>query len=619
MLEKIKKPTDVQQLSLSELQELAKDIRKRIIEVTAKNGGHVAPSLGATDLTVALLKVFDPSKDKMIWDVGHQSYAYKILTGRNERFDTLRQLNGISGFNNIFESEYDAFGVGHASTSISATLGITVAREKKKEKGYNIAILGDGALTGGMAFEALNHAGDLQKDMIVILNDNNMSISKSVGALQAYLTNILVSRPYNALKNLIWDFVQIMPKRLRRRMILSARKIEENLINSLAPNIIFEDLGFKYIGPIDGHNVPRMVRIFKKVIRNMTGPIFIHVVTTKGKGYDHAEDDASRFHGLGPYEIESGKCKGKNGISYSQVFGKSLCDLAANNKKIMAITAAMTDGTGLTEFAGKFPDRFFDVGIAEQHAVTFAGGLAIQGFKPFVAIYSTFLQRAFDQIIHDIALQKLPVVFCLDRAGLVGEDGATHHGVFDLSYLNLIPNLIVLAPANAKEFRLMLEFAAQYNDGPVAIRYPRGSARNCDVDPEPIVPGKFEVHNTGKKIALIGIGKSFLDAEIIFEKMKTDFPEIQPYLINARWMKPLDEQLLAELKNNVDTIFTIEENCLIGGFGDSIKSWFVNSRVNVHSFGIPDQFVTYGKIDELKNLIGLSTEQIYDKIKSLLS
>ncbi len=618
MLEKIKTPGDVQKMSLAELQSLAKDIRERIITVTAKNGGHVAPSLGATDLTVALLKVFDPLKDKMIWDVGHQSYAYKILTERNDRFHTLRQFNGISGFNNIFESKYDAFGVGHASTSISATLGITVAREKKKEKGYNIAIIGDGALTGGMSFEALNHAGHLQKDMIVILNDNNMSISKNVGALQAYLTNMLVSRPYNALKNLIWDVVQHMPNRLRRRMILSARKIEENLINSLAPNIIFEDLGFKYVGPIDGHNLPRMVRIFKKVVRNMNGPIFIHIVTRKGKGYDHAEDDAPRFHGLGPYEIESGKCKGKNGTSYSQVFGNYLCKTAENDPKIIAITAAMTDGTGLSSFAKKHPERFFDVGIAEQHAVTFAGGLAVQGYKPFVAIYSTFLQRALDQVIHDIALQKLPVVFCLDRAGLVGEDGATHHGAFDLSYLNIIPDLAIMAPSDAREFEMMLLFAANYYDGPIAIRYPRGSARMCQIDHKPIEIGKFDVRQKGGKFAVIGIGKSFIDAEMIVDKMKIDFPEIKPYLVNARWMKPLDEEFLAELEENVDVVFTVEENCLKGGFGEALKSRLVNARAQVFSFGLPDEFVSFGTTDELKHLIGLSTEQIYDKIKNIL-
>ena len=618
MLDKIKSPKDVRKLSIAELKQLAEAVRKRIIEVTAKNGGHVAPSLGATDLAIALLKIFDPLQDRIVWDVGHQSYAYKILTERNDRFDTLRQLNGISGFNNIFESEYDAFGVGHASTSISAALGITVAKELKQAKGRTIAIIGDGALTGGMSFEALNHAGHLQKDMIIILNDNNMSISKNVGALQAYLANILVSRSYNVLKNAIWDFVQHMPNRIRRRMILSARKIEENIINSLAPNIIFEDLGFRYVGPIDGHNIARMVRLFNKVIKNMIGPVFVHVVTKKGKGYEYAEDDAPRFHGLGPYEIESGKCVAEKTASYSKIFGDTLCEIAAKNKDVIAITAAMTDGTGLNDFAEKFPERFFDVGIAEQHAVTFAGGLAVQGFKPFVAIYSTFLQRALDQVIHDIALQKLPVVFCLDRAGLVGEDGATHHGAFDLSYLNLIPDLIIMAPADADEFKTMMQFAATYKDGPIAIRYPRGSAKLCENESAPLKIGKYNIKEKGKDIAIMGIGKAFEDAEKIFEKIKQDFPKLTSYLINPRFMKPVDNILLDELEKKVKTIFTIEENSLIGGFGDVMKRRFVNTQVAVHSFGIPDMFVPHGRTDELKDLIEVSTDHIYKKIKDLL-
>ncbi|MCK4695985.1 MAG: 1-deoxy-D-xylulose-5-phosphate synthase [Candidatus Cloacimonetes bacterium] len=618
MLEKIKTPRDVKKLSINELEKLAEEVRQRIIKVTAKTGGHVAPSLGATDLTIALLKIFDPLKDKIIWDVGHQSYAYKILTERNDRFETLRQFKGISGFNNIFESKYDAFGVGHASTSISAALGITIAKEMINKKGRVIAVIGDGALSGGMAFEALNHAGHLQKEIIIILNDNNMSISKSVGALQAYLTNILVSRPYNVMKNLIWDFVQHLPHRVRRRIILSARKLEENMINTLAPNIIFEDLGFKYVGPIDGHNMPRLVRIFNKVKHNMTGPIFVHVVTKKGKGYEHAEVDSPRFHGLGPYEIETGKSVGKKRASYSEIFGRTLCEIARENKKVVAITAAMTDGTGLTDFEKEFPDRFFDVGIAEQHAVTFAGGLAIQGLKPFVAIYSTFLQRAFDQVIHDISLQKLPVVFCLDRSGLVGEDGATHHGAFDLSYLNLIPDLIVMAPVNANEFKGMLRFAANYNEGPVVIRYPRGSARFNNSENDPIRLGKYNIRKSGKKVAIMGIGKAFEDAENIYKKIKKEFPKLKSYLINPRFLKPMDTEFLKELTKNVKIIFTIEDNALIGGFGSSIKNYFANSDIKVYSFGIPDQFVPHGEISDLKNFIETTPEQIFEKIKAVL-
>jgi 1-deoxy-D-xylulose-5-phosphate synthase len=618
MLEKIKTPKDVKKLSIAQLQELAEDIRKRIIQVTAKTGGHVAPSLGATDIAIALLKMFDPLEDRIVWDVGHQSYAYKILTERNEQFDTLRQFNGLSGFNNIFESKYDAYGVGHASTSISAALGIAVAKEMKNEKCHSIAVIGDGALTGGMAFEALNHAGHLQKDMIVILNDNNFSISKNVGALQAHLTNMLVSRPYNATKNLIWDFVQHLPSRIRRRVILSARTLEENMINTLAPNIIFEDLGFKYLGPIDGHDIPRMIRIFHKIKTNLTGPIFVHIVTQKGKGYEYAEDDAARFHGLGPYEIKTGKSKKKKAETYSKVFGNTLCKIAEKNKDIVAITAAMTDGTGLVEYAEKFPERFFDVAIAEQHAVTFAGGLAVQGIKPFVAIYSTFLQRALDQVIHDIALQKLPVVFCLDRAGLVGDDGATHHGVFDLSYLNVVPGLIILIPANAEELSAMLKFSAKYKDGPIVIRYPRGCATYLNDKIEPIKIGKSVIVQEGKDIAIIGVGKAMEDAEIIFQELKNKLPDINPYLINPRFLKPLDITLFNNLEKKVHTIITIEDNALIGGFGSMLKSHFSNSAVKIHSYGIPDEFIEHGSVDQLKNMIGISAKQITKEIISIL-
>jgi len=619
MLEKIKSPKDIRKLTNSELEQLAKDVRKRIIEVTSKNGGHVAPSLGATDIAITLLKIFDPLKDRIIWDVGHQSYAYKILTERNDRFDTLRQLDGISGFNNIFESKYDAFGVGHSSTSISAALGITVGKELNNKNGRTIAIIGDGALTGGMSFEAMNHAGHLHKNMIVILNDNNMSISKNVGALQAYLANILVSRSYNVLKNAIWDFVQHFPHRLRRRLIQSAQKFEENIINTLVPNIIFEDLGFKYVGPIDGHNIARMIRIFNKVRKNITGPVLVHVVTQKGKGYEFAEDDAAKFHGLGPYEVETGESVGKSKPSYSEVFGDNLCEIANKNKKVVAITAAMTDGVGLTDFAEKFPGRFFDVGIAEQHAVTFAGGLAIQGIKPFIAIYSTFLQRALDQVIHDIALQKLPVVFCMDRAGLVGEDGATHHGAFDLSYLNFIPNMIVMAPSNANEFSGMMKLAANYTDGPIAIRYPRGSVTIRKEKIKPVQIGKYEIVQEGNEIAVFGIGKAFEDAEKIYDSIKTDFPQLKSFLINARFLKPIDEELLTKLEKKVKIVFTLEENSLIGGFGSVIKDFYSDTEIKVYSFGLPDIFVTHGNTEKLKNRIGVSTDQIYRKIIKILA
>jgi len=619
MLGNIKSPKDVKKLKYSELVKLAQEVRKRILQVTARNGGHVAPSLGATEIAIALLKVFNPLEDRIIWDVGHQSYAYKILTERNEQFDTLRQLGGISGFNNIFESKYDAFGVGHSSTSISAALGITVAKELRKKSGKAIAIIGDGALTGGISFEAMNHAGHLKKDMIVILNDNNMSISRNVGALQAYLTNILVSRSYNALKGKIWDLFQHFPNRFKRRLIALAQKFEENLINFFVPNVIFEDLGFKYVGPVDGHDLRRLVKILNQVKINMIGPVLVHVVTKKGKGYEFAENNAPKFHGLGPYEVKTGKCINKTKISFSSFFGSTLTKLAVRNKKIIAITAAMTEGTGLVEFAEKYPNRFFDVGIAEQHAVTFAGGLAVQGLKPFIAIYSTFLQRALDQVIHDIALQKLPVVFCLDRAGLVGEDGATHHGSFDLSYLNFVPNLTVMAPSNAEEFAEMLKFAAKFKDGPIAIRYPRGAALFCKQEVPDLEIGKFCIKKAGDKIALIGIGKAYNDTIILYEMIKKDFPELDPFLIDARFLKPLDTEFLSEIDNNVDYIISMEDNSLIGGFGNSLKSFFSESNTRVISFGYPDKFITHGKIGLLKELVGINPEQIYTKIKPILS
>jgi len=387
MLDKIKSPADIRKLSISQLIILAAEVRSRIIDVTAKNGGHVAPSLGATDIAISLLKVFDPLINRIVWDVGHQSYAYKILTERNRQFDSLRQFNGLSGFNNIFESKYDAFGVGHSSTSISAALGITVAKEMRKEEGLAIAVIGDGALTGGIALEALNHAGHLQKKMIVILNDNEMSISKNVGALQNYLTNMLVSKPYNKLKEQVWALSHTLPDSIRGKFITGAQKLEESFMNILIPNIIFEDLGFKYVGPVDGNNIHRMVRILQKVKTNMHGPILIHTITRKGKGYSFAEKNSQMFHGLGPYYKETGICKSKKSISFSNVFGNVLCNLAENNSEVVAVTAAMADGTGLIPFSEKFADRFYDVGIAEQHAVTFAAGMAVKGLKPYVAIY----------------------------------------------------------------------------------------------------------------------------------------------------------------------------------------------------------------------------------------
>ncbi|MCF7911049.1 MAG: 1-deoxy-D-xylulose-5-phosphate synthase [Candidatus Cloacimonetes bacterium] len=616
MLEKITSPDKIKALGISELRALAGEVRKRIIEVTAKNGGHIAPSLGATDLAIALLHVFDPCQDRIVWDVGHQSYAYKILTGRNEQFDTLREFGGISGFNRMSESRYDAFGVGHSSTSISAALGITMAKDCLQESGLAIAVIGDGALTGGMAFEALNHAGHLNKNLIVILNDNNMSISPNVGALQKYFADFLVSRSYNKLKGKIWDILQNLPTpdHYKRRILHFAQKFEGNIVSTFAPNIIFEDMGFKYAGPIDGHNIAQLTRTFRRARDNMEGPVLLHVVTRKGKGYEPAEDNAAKFHGLGPFKVETGECINKSEITYSRVFGHKLMELANANKKIIAITAAMTDGTGLAEFAQKFPERFFDVGIAEQHAVTFAAGFATRGIKPVVAIYSTFMQRAYDQLIHDVALQKLAVVFCLDRAGLVGEDGATHHGSFDLSYLSLIPDLVIMAPSSSDELEKMLTFACNYQEGPVVIRYPRGVAPLCPARNSDIILGKSLLAMEGEKIAIMGVGNYYFEAEKLAELIKAKY-SLNPAVIDVRFVKPLDLEMLHNLETNFDTVITLEDNALANGFGMAIKSFYCNSSIKVFSYGIPDEFITHGRIEILKSRLGLEAAQILKNLE----
>ncbi len=616
MLKDIDKLEKIKKLKIEELEKLAQEVRERIIEVTSQNGGHVAPSLGATDLVIALLKVFTPPEDAIVWDVGHQSYAYKILTGRNADFDTLRQYQGISGFNNMSESKYDAFGVGHSSTSISAALGIACGKQINQETGHSIAIIGDGALTGGMSFEALNHAGHLSKDkLLVILNDNNMSISKNVGALQKYLTNMLVSRSYNALKKQVWDFSSSLPRSIRTRFIRGAQKMEESMINILVPNIIFEDLGFKYVGPVDGHNISRLIRVLNKVKYNMVGPVLLHVVTKKGKGLSIAENNSSKFHGLGPYNASSGETEKRLNQNWSTSFGEKLSSLAIENKKIVAITAAMSDGTGLTQFEKKYPSRFFDVGIAEQHAITFAGGLATKGIKPFVAVYSTFIQRAYDQIIHDIALQKLPLVICLDRAGLVGEDGATHHGAFDISFLLPIPNLVILTPAYETEFHEMLTFASNYQDGPIIIRYPRGTINLNNDNHTPFELGKFALLESGKRVAILSVGHALDLANQVRDKLQED-ENITAELVNLRTIKPLDYAYLDTLRDRFDLVVTLEHNSRVNGIGQMISNYLSSSSTStsVLNIGYPDNFVTHGDVHKLYQEIGFTPEALTEKI-----
>jgi len=618
-LEKINSPKDIKNMTPEQLIVLAAEVRKRIIDVISQNGGHLAPSLGTVELTLALLKVFNPPRDTVVWDVGHQAYAWKILTGRNNCFDTIRTFGGLSGFTSRAESPYDAFGAGHSSTSISAALGMAAGRDLTFGEGHCVAIIGDGALTGGMAFEALNHSGQLQKDkFVVILNDNEMSISKNVGGLQQYMARFLVSKSYNVLKKQVWDLSATLPRNVRSKFIYGAQKLEESLINILAPNIIFEDLGFKYVGPIDGHNIPQLLSILNRVYNNMVGPVLVHVVTSKGKGYPPAEKDAALFHGIGPFDPQTGELivRAGEGETWSEAMGNQLCNLAEKQDNIVAITAAMSVGTGLSKFETQFPDRFFDVGIAEQHAVTFAAGLAVKGLKPFFAVYSTFLQRALDQVIHDVALQKLPVVFCIDRAGLVGEDGPTHHGVFDISFLSFIPNMIILSPSSKEELQEMLSWAADYTEGPVAIRYPRGVAFTRNESVTPFELGKAEVLREGEKIALLAEGSALQIASETAELLKQK--KIQPWLVNLRSLKPLDTTLLDKLAKSCKRIFTFETNVLTGGVGSAIRDYLAEKEVKVTSFGYPDRFLPQGSIAELNAEIGFTPQNIFAQICALL-
>lgn len=619
VLEKINSPQDIKKLSEKELITLADDTREFIIKNVDKTGGHLAPSLGVVELTIALMKVFDLPKDKLVWDVGHQAYAHKIYTGRREVFNTNRQFGGISGFIKPSESEYDSFGVGHASTSISAGFGFVMAREILKEKYNVISVIGDGSITGGLAFEGLNNAGASGKNFLVILNDNEMSISKNVGAISKYTTSVLSDPTYNRFKNDIWNFAGKYKVGKQIRQGLS--RIEDSVKTLLTPGILFEKLGFNYIGPVNGHDLPLLIKVLENIKNKISGPVFLHVVTEKGKGYKPAEQDIrGTYHGVGPGILEPCQTKDEK-PKYQDVFGTTLCGIAERNKRIVAVTAAMTIGTGLGDFCERYPDRFFDVGIAEEHAVTFAAALSLKGLKPVVAIYSTFLQRSFDQIIHDCALQKLDMIIAIDRAGLVGEDGPTHHGVFDISYLRMIPDIIIMSPANENELADMLEYAAA-NRGIFAIRYPRGSGPGCkDIVPDAkrIVPGKGELVKKGSKTAVLCVGNinnSVLEAA---EKLKKDNIDIAVY--NMKFVKPLDTSILDEAVKKFDKIVTVEENCLAGGFGSAVLEYYnsVSARINLKRIGIPDKFVEHGKIEKLFEILKLDpsglAEQISDFVK----
>ncbi|SMP12178.1 1-deoxy-D-xylulose-5-phosphate synthase [Desulfurobacterium pacificum] len=613
ILEKVNSPEDLKKLSTEELKQLAEEVRKFIVEVVEKTGGHLASSLGVVELTIALLKVFSPPRDEIVWDVGHQSYPYKILTDRKEKFHTLRQFGGISGFPSIKESIYDAFGTGHSSTSISAALGLKVAKRLRGEEGHVIAVIGDGALTAGEAYEGLNNAGQLKEDLIVILNDNEMSISKNIGAISNYLTKVATGENLRKAK----ERLEEVTKRIfGERVYKTLKRVEDLIVKGLfPPGMLFEELGFRYVGPIDGHDIETLTVTLKNVSR-MKGPTLVHVITKKGKGYTPAEEKPEKFHGVSP---KISKPVENLPPSYTEVFSKTLIEIARENENVVAITAAMPSGTGLDKFKEVFSDRYFDVGIAEQHAVTFAAGMAKKGLKPVVAIYSTFLQRAYDQIVHDVALQELPVVFAVDRAGLVGEDGATHHGAFDLSYLRHIPNMVIAAPKDEEELRHLL-YTAVKSDKPFAVRYPRGRGYGVRIrEPLKEIPiGSWEVLKEGKDLVILAIGWTVYQAFEAAKKLEKE--GVNVCVVNARFIKPLDEKLLEELSKKFSTFLTVEENVVKGGFGSAVDEFFADrEEIKIFNLGIPDRFIEHGNQNLLRKLVGIDSEGIYRKVKEVVS
>jgi len=604
-------PCQLKGLSHQQLIELAEEIRARIIGTVAETGGHLAPSLGVVELTIALHYVFDGAHDRFIWDVGHQAYAHKLLTGRQKEFGSLRQYGGISGFPKRSESKYDAFGTGHSSTSISAGLGISVANHLKGSQARAIAIIGDGSMTGGMAFEGLNNAGDLAKNLIVVLNDNEMSISPNVGALSSFLSRKLSGKTSMYLKREMEDVLKSIPG-IGANILQVLRRSVDSLISFFTPGMLFQALEFQYIGPINGHRLDRLIETFE-IARNVDGPVLIHVLTRKGKGYELAEKDPTSFHGVGPFNIATGKSLDTvKCLSYTKVFGRAMKKLADSDPKLIGITAAMIQGTGLDCFAQTYADRFFDVGIAEQHAVTFAAGLATEGFKPVLAVYSTFLQRAYDQVLHDVCLQNLPVVFAMDRAGLVGEDGPTHHGVFDLSYLRSMPNMVLMAPKDENELQHMLKTAVDH-DGPAAVRYPRGDVLGVDLDDElrSLEIGKGELLRPGKDLVIVAVGSTVQSAKEAALRLEEE--GIEAAVINARFIKPLDRELIMTWAEKTGRVITVEENMLAGGFGSAVLELFEEESFSPKSMkrlGVSDCFVPHGSQAILRNLCGIDAEGI---------
>ncbi len=613
----IDSPQDLNGLNLNELIALAREIRARIIETVSKTGGHIAPSLGVVELTLALHYVFQAPNDKIIWDVGHQTYAHKLITGRRDRFHTLRQLGGISGFPRRDESPYDAFDTGHSSTSISAALGMALAKRMKGEEGNVVAVIGDGSLTAGLAYEGLNQAGDQNADLIVVLNDNGMSIAPNVGAISSFLSRALSGKAYQTFRKDVERFLKSVPG-FGPDLLELARRSEESFKAFSTPGMLFEAFKFNYLGPVDGHRLDRLIDTFSYV-KDMRGPRLVHVLTTKGKGYRPAEENPSHYHGVGAVK-PAGESNERKPPSYTQVFGRTMVELARENRRIVAITAAMPEGTGLQEFARIHPDRFIDVGIAEQHAVTLAAGLACEGFHPVVAIYSTFLQRAFDQVVHDVCLTGLPVVFALDRGGIVGEDGATHQGILDLTFLRGVPGLALMAPADEDELRHML-YTALERQGPVALRYPRGAGVGVELEGPPRVLewGRAQVRREGEDLLLLGIG---VGVQHCLQAAETLAGEgVGAAVVNARFVKPLDRRLICDLARRSGKVVTVEENVLSGGFGAAVLEALAQaglSHVRVQMVGVADVFVEHGSQDQLRRRYGLDAQAVLDAAHRLL-
>lgn len=614
MLEKIQKPNDIKKIPADQLPALAEEIREFIIESLSKTGGHLASNLGVVELTIAMHRVFDLPKDKLIWDVGHQSYTHKILTGRKDGFETLRREGGISGFPKRSESDCDVFDTGHSSTSISAGVGYVRARELKKENYSVVSIIGDGALTGGMAYEALNNAASLKSNFIIVLNDNEMSITENVGGMSSYLSGLRTASAYT-------DFKMDVTKALNRipgigpGMVDAMRKTKSSIKQIIIPGMLFEDMGLTYLGPVDGHNIPQLIKTFQEAKR-FEGPILVHVLTQKGRGYEPAMRHPARFHGAGPFDVKTGLPVGKSNPTYTDVFSTVMRKMGDRRKDVAAVTAAMMTGVGLKRFSNMFPDRCFDVGIAEEHAVTFAAALSLGGITPVVAIYSSFLQRAYDQIMHDVCMQNLHVVFAIDRAGLVGYDGETHHGIFDLSYLGSMPNMTILAPKNLWELSDMIKFAVDY-DGPIAVRYPRGEAyTGLKEFRAPICLGKSEVIHEGSRVALLAVGSMVKMAEEVQKQLKERM-DMDAALVNARFVKPIDEELLRSFADTYELVVTLEENVKDGGFGERVLAFAEEEDLpfGVEIIALPDRFIPHGSVSYQMKQVGFTPEDICGRIE----